>query len=68
CLEKKKKQYSHYQLASNMGDTGAASGPLTLAYLNDMMFRFPDTGQRALVHFSGDSGLRVALVAEYYRG
>ncbi|WP_407904648.1 hypothetical protein [Escherichia coli] len=68
CLEKKKKQYPHYQLASNLGETGAASGPLTLAYLNEMMCRFPDTGERALVHFSGDSGLRVALVAEYYRG
>ncbi|EBM5747210.1 hypothetical protein D1298_08260 [Salmonella enterica] len=68
CLEKKKKQYLHYQLASNIGETGAASGPLTLAYLNEILLRTPDVNRKALLHFSGDNGQRVAFITEYLRG
>ncbi|MDT7330531.1 hypothetical protein [Citrobacter freundii] len=67
CLEKKKRQYSHYQLASNIGETGAASGLLTLAYLNEMMLRSSEINQKVLLHFSGDNGQRVAFIAEYLK-
>lgn len=67
CLEKKKRQYSHYQLASNIGETGAASGLLTLAYLNEMMLRSSEINQKVLLHFSGDNGQRVVFIAEYLK-
>lgn len=68
CLEKKKKHYRHYQLASNLGETGAASGPLTLAYLNEILLHSPGINRKALLHFSDDNGQRVALIAEYLKG
>ncbi|HDH0829067.1 TPA: hypothetical protein PIQ33_002749 [Klebsiella oxytoca] len=68
CLEKKKTHYRHYQLASNLGETGAASGPLTLAYLNEVLLHLPEINRKALLHFSGDNGQRIAFIAEYLKG
>lgn len=68
CLEKKKNHYLHYHLASNIGETGAASGPLTLAYLNELLLHSPEINCKVLLHFSGDNGQRIAFIAEYLKG
>ncbi len=53
-------------IADSVGETGAAVGPLTLAYLADAMPRGHTPGPLALAHFASDGGARAALVCEAY--
>lgn len=52
-------------ITDSVGETGAAVGPLSIAYLADAMPRGHVPGTRALLHFAGDGGARAALVAEH---
>ncbi len=51
-------------LAESLGDTGAAAGPLSLAYLLGAMERGHTPGARAILHFANDDGRRASLVVE----
>ncbi len=55
----------HRLIAQSVGEVGAAAGPMTLAWLADVMGRDDGPGQAALLHFSNDDGLRSALVVRY---
>jgi 3-oxoacyl-[acyl-carrier-protein] synthase-1 len=48
-----------------VGETGAAVGPLSIAFLSDAMARGHVPGTRALLHFSNDGSARAALVVEH---
>lgn len=52
-------------LADCIGETGAAIGPLSLAYLTDAMARGYVPGTRAVLHLSNDGGTRAAVVVEH---
>jgi 3-oxoacyl-[acyl-carrier-protein] synthase I len=63
CMERKKAEFPHLITASLLGETGAASPLLTLAWLAGMMgSRSDQLGSKALLHFAGDDGKRSALV------
>jgi 3-oxoacyl-[acyl-carrier-protein] synthase I len=62
-MERKKPEFPHLMVARSVGETGAASPLLTLAWLDGIMGRrFSSPGRRALLHFAGDDGQRSALV------
>lgn len=65
CFDEAAPDYPHLGFANAVGETGAAVGPLILAYLNDILRRDDRPGTHGLVHFSSDAGQRAALVAEY---
>lgn len=52
-------------LADCIGETGAAVGPLSLAYLTDAMARSYVPGTRAVLHLANDAGARAAVVVEH---
>jgi 3-oxoacyl-[acyl-carrier-protein] synthase I len=63
CMERKKAEFPHLIMARSVGETGAASPLLTLAWLAGMMgSRSDHLGGKALLHFAGDDGRRSALV------
>lgn len=64
CFDEPVADFPHLTPASSLGETGAAVGPLILAYLAALMLRQDAPGQRGLAHFSTDSGYRVALMVE----
>lgn len=53
-------------IADCIGETGAAVGPLSLAYLTDAMARGYAPGTRAVLHLSNDGGTRAAVVVEHF--
>ncbi|KFE67599.1 hypothetical protein [Hyalangium minutum] len=53
-------------LADCIGETGAAVGPLSLAYLADAMARGYVPGTRAVLHCANDGPERAAVVAECF--
>ena len=63
CIEQRKPSFPHLIVARSVGETGAASGVLTLAWLAGTMTR-PEgrPGRAGLLHFAGDDGERSALV------
>lgn len=65
CLERKVRQYPHLMIHANLGETGAAAGPLILAYLAATLHRADNPGSRALMHMSADAGERAAAIVEY---
>jgi 3-oxoacyl-[acyl-carrier-protein] synthase I len=66
CMERKKKEFPQMIIASNVGETGAASPLLTLAWLAGAMeAQSHQLGSKALLHFAGDYGKRSALVVRY---
>ncbi|MDR6498857.1 hypothetical protein ACPUER_15525 [Burkholderia sp. DN3021] len=64
-LETKVESFPHYTPASSIGETGAAVGPLLLAYLSAVAGRWDSPGRRGLLHFSNDDGRRAAVMVEY---
>lgn len=62
CIDRKIPDYPHLLLASKLGETGAACGPLMLAALAHLMADESGPGQRGLLHFSGDDGQRAAIM------
>lgn len=62
CMDRKIPDYPHLLLASTLGETGAACGPLMLAFLSNRMADDSGPGQCGLLHFSADEGLRVAIM------
>ncbi|QBE66540.1 hypothetical protein [Pseudoduganella lutea] len=63
CMEHKKEAFPHLMVARNVGETGAASPVLTLAWLASLMAHpFFSPGKSALLHFAGDDGGRTAMV------
>jgi len=67
-LEEKVPRYPLKLIAESLGETGAATGPLMLAYLTTVMPRKDGPGRKGLLHFSADGGERVAVIAEWYNG
>lgn len=65
ALEKRVPTFPHHMVSKAVGEVGAACAPLTLAWLAQAMARPDRPGRRALAHFSGDDGLRAALVLRY---
>ncbi|EEH9715153.1 hypothetical protein ACSC89_003449 [Salmonella enterica subsp. enterica] len=66
CLNCRVQNYPHILINAYLGETGAAAGPLILAYLAATL-RHPDNQKvRALVHLSDDSGQRVAAIIECF--
>lgn len=66
CMESKRAQFRHHMVAQFLGETGAASPVLTLAWLADVMGRpRGGPGRRGLLHFAGDDGQRSALVLNH---
>lgn len=53
-------------IADCVGETGAAAGPISLAYLTTLMKREDGPGAAALLHFANDDGKRAALAVEYW--
>ncbi|EMM4086142.1 hypothetical protein WAC87_004154 [Shigella flexneri] len=64
-LEHKVADYPHLMLTSSTGEIGAASGPLTLAYLASVMSRQDGPGKKGLLHLSGDTGQRAAAIVQW---
>lgn len=66
CMERKKPDFAHLMVARSLGETGAASPLLTLAWLAGVMGQGDyQPGRSALLHFAGDDGQRTALVVRY---
>ena len=66
CLNCRVQNYPQILINACLGETGAAAGPLILAYLAAIL-RHPDSpGTKTLVHLSDDSGQRVAAIIEYF--
>ncbi len=64
-LEKRVVSFSHQIVSQFVGEVGAASGPLVLAWMSQVMARADGPGQRGLAHFSNDNGRRAALILRY---
>jgi 3-oxoacyl-[acyl-carrier-protein] synthase-1 len=64
-LEHKVSDYPHLMLSSSIGEVGAASGPLMLAYLASVMPRKDGPGKRGLIHLSNDTGQRTAAIVKW---
>lgn len=64
-LERKVERFPHRLIAQWIGDTGAACGPLTLAWLLEDMARADGPGQAGLISLSNDNGLRSAAVVRF---
>ena len=54
-----------FHIADCVGETGAAAGPISLAYLSTLLGRTDGPGTTALLHFANDDGRRTALVVEH---
>lgn len=52
--------------AESLGDTGAASGAMALAWLHEAAQRGYTSSDYALCHFSNDDGHRAALIAQLH--
>ncbi len=66
CMERKKAQFPHLMVARSVGETGAASALLTLAWLAALMGHPTHSpGRAGLLHFAGDDGRRTAMVVRY---
>lgn len=65
ALDKRVHDFPHLTITQYAGEVGAASAPLTLAWLASEMHRNPDLGKGALLHFSNDDGRRAALIIRH---
>lgn len=68
CMERKKPDFPQLSLTRSLGETGAASSILMLAWLMDVMNRPTHhpfyVGQRGLLHYADDHGRRSAAIIE----
>jgi len=55
----------HRVVAESVGEIGAAFGPLMLAWIGDEMTP-SHLGNKGLLHFANDNGLRAALAVHYH--
>lgn len=68
-MEQRRACFDHHMVAQYLGETGAASPLLTLAWLDGVMGRpHGGPGRQGLAHFAGDDGLRAALVLRHRAG
>lgn len=67
CFDQVVPKYPHLALGDSLGEVGAASGPLILAYLSSLMACPDSPGTRCLAHICGDKKERTALIVEYRR-
>lgn len=65
CMQQPISDYPHFVPAYALGETGAAVGPIILSYMTRLLGRPDGFGQRALLHFSSDSGVCAAFVCEW---
>lgn len=66
CMERKKPEFPHLMVARSIGETGAASPLLTLAWLAGVMGQgHYQPGCSGLLHFAADDGQRTALIVRY---
>lgn len=66
CMEHKKTEFPHLMVSRSVGETGAASALLTLAWLAALMGHPTNSpGRAGLLHFAGDDGQRTAMVVRY---
>jgi len=65
ALERPVPQFKHHLISDGLGETGAAAGPLMLAYLHGVMSRTDHWGREALVHLSQDDGQCAALMTHW---
>lgn len=63
-FDKPRDSFPLLHITDSVGETGAAVGPLSLAYLAAAMPRGITPGARALFHLQGDDGARAAIVIE----
>ncbi|HGV0302610.1 TPA: hypothetical protein ACNFRT_002265 [Citrobacter freundii] len=66
CLNSRVQNYPHILINACLGETGAAAGPLILAYLAATLGHPDSPGTRALIHLSDDGGQRVAAIIESF--
>jgi 3-oxoacyl-[acyl-carrier-protein] synthase I len=66
-LERRVASFSHQIVSQFVGEVGAATGPLVLAWMSQVMARADGPGQRGLAHFSNDDGRRAALILRYHQ-
>jgi len=64
-LEERVESFPHYLVCQATGETGAACGPLTLAWMAEVMGRRDGPGTQGILHFSNDDALRCALAVQY---
>lgn len=64
-LDHRSRPFPIMHLTDSIGETGAAVGPLSLAYLADAMGRGHVPGPVGLAHFANDSGARAAVILKY---
>jgi 3-oxoacyl-[acyl-carrier-protein] synthase-1 len=65
CIEQRVTSFPQEVITRNTGEIGAASAPMTLAWLSQAMAREDGPGKSALLHFSDDDGRRAAMVVKY---
>lgn len=65
-LDHRSRPFPLLHLADCIGETGAAIGPLSLAYLCDAMARGYAPGARAVLQLSNEEGARAAVVVEQF--
>lgn len=65
CLESHVPQYPHFMLSNHLGETGAAVGPLLLAYASRVLQKEMQPNQSALIHCASDNGHRAACIVRY---
>lgn len=58
-------EFAHLPIARSIGETGAASSVVTLAWLAAVMGRSGGPGDSALLHFGNDEGNRSAIVVRH---
>lgn len=63
-VDREMPEYHHMMIAPYLGETGAAVGPLILAFLTDYMPRMRKGRSRALLNFANDGGERAAVMLE----
>ncbi len=64
-LDHRSRPFPILHLTDSVGETGAAIGPLSLAYLCHAMGHGHVPGTAALAHFSNDGGSRAAVIVKY---
>ncbi|MBC7617891.1 MAG: hypothetical protein H7293_02675 [Candidatus Saccharibacteria bacterium] len=57
-----------YTTADCVGEVGAATGPLMLAWLNQLLHREDGPGDCGVIHLANDEGLRSAVVVQHVTG
>lgn len=65
AMERRVPTFPHQLIADQVGEIGAATGPLGLAYLYATLPRSDNIGSRAVFHLSNDDAKRIAMFVAY---